>query len=99
MNKQQWYGSVELVKSSINNITTEDKPTTMEIETTGSSGEISTVLMIEANTTSSTHKNSSIDNDEPNSPLTIDCDYVSNIENRKDDENKKGSSWLRVTTI
>jgi hypothetical protein len=61
----------------------------MRIETTGNGGEISTVLMIEANNTSSTHNNSMIDNDEPNSPLTIDCDYFSSIDNRKDDEKYK----------
>jgi hypothetical protein len=86
MTEQQWRGSVKLVNSSLNILATQ---ATTEIETTGGSGNISTALTTKANATSSIHKNSLINNEEPNSPLGIDCDYCSDIENRNNNEKYK----------
>jgi hypothetical protein len=59
MTDQQWRVSVELVNSIPNSLAMK---TTMEIETNGGSGEMSTALTSKANTTSSIHTNSLIDN-------------------------------------
>jgi hypothetical protein len=84
MTEHQWYGSVKLVSGSHGSLATQ---TTMEIEMNGySGGEMSTALTSEANTTFSIHTNSLINNKEPNSPLTIDGDYLSDIEHRNDNE-------------
>jgi hypothetical protein len=86
MTEQQWRGSVELVNCSLNSLATH---TTIEIETTGGSGEMSTSLTSKANAMSSIHTNLPINNKYTNSPLTIDCGYFSDIENRNDDEKYK----------
>jgi hypothetical protein len=85
MTEQQWHGIVELVNGSQNSSATQ---TTMAIETTGGSGEMITALKSDANTTSTIHTNSML-NEEQNSPLTIECDYFSDIENGNDDEKYK----------
>jgi hypothetical protein len=83
--EQQWRGSFELVNVSHSSAT----HTTMEIETTGGSGEMSAALTREANAMSSIHSDSLINKEEPNSPLTIDCDYFSDIENGNGDKTYK----------
>jgi hypothetical protein len=60
----------------------------MAIETTGGSGEMSTALTSDANTTSTIHTIYLL-KEEPNISLTIDCDYFSDIENGNDDETYK----------
>jgi hypothetical protein len=50
---------------------------------------VSTALTSESHITSSIHTNSLINNEDPNSPLTIECDYFSDIENENDDERYK----------
>jgi hypothetical protein len=85
MTEQKWRVSVELVNGSQNSSATQ---TTMVIEMTGGSGEMCTALTSKANTTSTIHTNSLL-NEEPNSPLTIDCDYFSDIWNVNDDEKCK----------
>jgi hypothetical protein len=82
MTDQQWRGSIELVSGSQNSSA---KQRTMTMEMTGGSGEISTVLKSDANTTSIIHTILLL-NEELNSPLTIDCDYFSDIENGNDDK-------------
>jgi hypothetical protein len=82
MTEQQWRGSVYLLNGNQNSSATQ---TTMMIETAGGSGEMSNALTRDANTTSTIHSISLL-NEEPNSPLTIDCDYVSDIGNGNDDE-------------
>jgi hypothetical protein len=85
MTEQQWRGSVELVNGNQNSSATQ---TTMTMETTGGSGEMSNTLTRNANTTSTIHSISLL-NEDPNIPLTIDCDYFSDIENGNDDEKYK----------
>jgi hypothetical protein len=85
MTEQQWRGSVELVNGNQNSSATQ---TTMKMETTGGSGEMSNTLTSDANTTSTIHSISLL-NEEPNIPLTIDCDYFSDIENGNDDDTYK----------
>jgi hypothetical protein len=95
MTEQQWRCIVELVNGKQNSSATQ---TTMTIETAGGSGEMSITLTSDANSTSTIHSISLL-NEEPNNPVTIDCDFFSDIENGKDDEKYKGSSWLRVTKM
>jgi hypothetical protein len=85
MTEQQWRGSVELVNGNQNSSATQ---TTMTMESTGGRGETSTALASDANTTSTIHTILRL-NEEPNSPLTIDCDYFSDIENENDKEKYK----------
>jgi hypothetical protein len=85
MTKQQWRGSVEMVNGNQNSSATQ---TTMTMETTGGSGKTSTALTSNTKTMSPIHS-ISLFNVEPNSPITIDCDYFSDIENGNDDEKYK----------
>jgi hypothetical protein len=82
MTEQQWRGSVELVNGNQNSSATQ---TAMTMETTGGSGEMSNALTSNTKTTSTIHSILLL-NEEPNSPLTIDGDYFSDIENGNDDE-------------
>jgi hypothetical protein len=91
MTEQQWRGSVELVNNNQNSSATQ---TTMTMEMTGGSGKMSNALTSDANTTSTIHSISLL-NEEPNNPLTIDCDYFSDIENENDD--KKYKRFVMVT--
>jgi hypothetical protein len=79
MTEQQWRGSVELVNSSQHILAT---------QTTIETGEVSTMQTNNANATSTIDTNSML-NEEPNSPLTIECDYSSDIEIGNDDEKYK----------
>jgi hypothetical protein len=79
MTEQQWRGSVELVNSSQHSL---DTKTTIE------TGEVSTTRTNDANATSTIDTNSML-NEEPSSPLTIDCDYFSDIEIGIDDGKKR----------
>jgi hypothetical protein len=79
MTEQQWRGSVELVDSSLHSLAT---------HATIEPGEVSTARTNDANA-SSTIETKSMLNEEPNSPLTIDCDYFSDIEIGVDDEKYK----------
>jgi hypothetical protein len=49
-------------------------------QTTIETGEVSTTRTNDANATSRIDTNNEMLNEEPNSPLTIDCDYFSDIE-------------------
>jgi hypothetical protein len=82
MTEQQWRGSVELVNGSQNS------SATMTMETTGGSGKMSSTITSNANTTSTIHTISLL-NEEPNNPVTIECDYFSDIENGNDDQKYK----------
>jgi hypothetical protein len=95
MTEQQWRGSVELVNGNQNSSATQ---TTMTMETTGTSGEMSNTLTSNANTTFTIHSISLL-NEEPNSPLTIDYDYFSDIKMEMTTKHIKGSLWLRVTMV
>jgi hypothetical protein len=79
MIEQQWRGSVELVNSSQHSLAT---------QTTIETGEVSTTRTNDAKAMSKIETNSML-NEEPNSPLTIDCDYFSDIEIGIDDEKYK----------
>jgi hypothetical protein len=58
------------------------------IQTTIETGEVSTTRTNDANATSTIDTNAML-NEEPNSPLTIDCDYFSDIEIGIDNEKYK----------
>jgi hypothetical protein len=60
----------------------------LDTHTTIENSEVSTARTNDANATSTTETNSML-NEEPNSPLTIDCDYFSDIEIGIDDEKYK----------
>jgi hypothetical protein len=75
MTEQQWRGSVKFLNNGQHSLAT---------QSTIYTGEVITARTNDANDTSKIETNSML-NEQPNNPLTIDCDYFSGVEIGIDD--------------